>query len=63
MAGGAKYNLVHWAGCGTLARAKISYPKRHFETFKEVQAWLSAERGSEGVAWRRCSSCGAEPKP
>jgi hypothetical protein len=59
--GGAQYSLLHWAGCGSLARAKITYPKRYFATLAEARTWLLSQRGQEGLAWRRCSNCGAEP--
>jgi hypothetical protein len=60
--GGAEYSLLHWAGCGTLARASVSYPKRHFASLQEARDWLASNRGAEGIAWRACSSCGAAPR-
>ncbi|MGD9570680.1 MAG: hypothetical protein AB7V62_02190 [Thermoleophilia bacterium] len=60
--GGAEYSLLHWTGCGTLKRANLSYPKRHFGTLSEARQWLTANRGAEGVAWRTCAMCAAEPR-
>jgi hypothetical protein len=59
-AGGALYSRLHWAGCGTLARAKVSYPKRYLASVAEAEAWLLRARGPEGVGWRRCGTCSAE---
>jgi hypothetical protein len=60
-AGGALYSRLHWAGCGTLARANLSYPKRFFSTYREAEAWLTPNRGPNGVGWLPCAICGAEP--
>jgi hypothetical protein len=56
-AGGAKYNLLHYADCETLERANASIPKFHFESLLEAEAWLESNRGAKDEQWRQCGTC------
>lgn len=56
-AGGAEYNVLHYADCETLSRMKASIPKYHFESLAEAVAWLESNRGAEGEHWKRCGVC------
>jgi hypothetical protein len=56
-AGGAEYNVLHYADCETLDRAKASVPKYHFASQPEAVAWLENNRGAYGERWRRCENC------
>jgi hypothetical protein len=58
-AGGANWNVLHAADCRTLARANMAVPKFFFSTVSEATNWLERNRGPEGIAWKRCGTCGA----
>lgn len=58
-ASGNKYNVLHIASCRWIGASNINVRKIYFDTFPEATAWLLANRGSEGVNWKRCGTCHA----
>ena len=53
-ASGKLDNILHKAGCRTLARGNMAYPKLFFATKGEAHAWLKANRGED---WKSCGIC------
>ena len=62
---GARDNVLHAASCRSVRKMldgadPVSCPsvrKMFFDTGDEAHAWLAAERGLEGLAWKYCSGC------
>jgi hypothetical protein len=60
-ASGREYNVLHAAGCRWLERSNVNVRKFWFADLPEARSWLNTNRGPEGVAWKRCGTCNAEP--
>lgn len=63
--GGAKYNVLHEAGCGWVRRMlagaepqnQPSVRKFFFGTLSEALPWLASNCGPESIGWKRCATC------
>lgn len=55
----SQYNILHTAGCAWIRRSNLGVPKVWFADLEEARGWLNANRGPEGVGWKRCGTCGA----
>lgn len=62
-AGGKDYNVLHAARCQWVTKSNTKVRKYFFASLEEAFAWLSQNRGREGLSWKRCGSCHAEAQP
>lgn len=54
---GAKYNVLHKAGCRWVLRSNTNVRKVFFDTVADATIWLRDNRGAEGENWKRCGTC------
>jgi hypothetical protein len=53
-----QYNVLHSAACRWLARMNLGVQKIYFAPDEDPVSWLNRTKGREGVAWKRCATCG-----
>jgi hypothetical protein len=56
-ASGRYHNILHAARCSWILRSDAKIQKIWFADLAEALAWLTTNRGPEGVGWKRCGSC------